>query len=186
MFSGLFDKKAVPRIPANLNSIHLQAGKPGAAAPVVHDVITSNIEASEGIDSIQISARQVEVTQLAEPELIRIDSTIDTALAEEYQQQEAHLRSHSSIRLVFDREKGRQLNPLYTRALRYNPLLKGKVVLKLRISPQGKVLSCTLVSSQLHDERLEKRLIARVKTFDFGVQDVQETTVIYPIEFAPR
>ena len=50
-------------------------------------------------------------------------------------------RPNEEVELVFQRNKGR-FNSLYQRALRSDPSLQGKVVVKLKIAPSGKVLDC--------------------------------------------
>jgi len=93
-------------------------------------------------------------------------------------------RSDEDIQLVFDRNKGK-LYGLYNRALRSNAGLRGKVILNLTISPAGKVLKCKIISSELNDPKLEKRLVTRIRMFRFGALDVAETQVTYPIDFFP-
>lgn len=93
-------------------------------------------------------------------------------------------RSSEEIQMIFDQNKG-ALNALYNRALRSNPGLSGKIVLRLTIEPGGQVSACELVSSQLGDPELERRLLARVQMFDFGAKQVATTTITYPIDFFP-
>lgn len=93
-------------------------------------------------------------------------------------------RSSEDIQMIFDRNKG-ALNTIYNRALRQNPALAGKVVLKLTIAPSGAVTECELVSSELKDPELERKLIARVLLFDFGQKNAAATTITYPIDFFP-
>ena len=93
-------------------------------------------------------------------------------------------RSIEEIQMVFDRNKG-AIYSIYNRALRQNPALQGKLVLQLTITPSGKVASCTVVSSELDDAVLNDKIAQRVKLFDFGVQDVNEVTITYPIDFLP-
>ncbi|HYM35813.1 MAG TPA: AgmX/PglI C-terminal domain-containing protein [Steroidobacteraceae bacterium] len=93
-------------------------------------------------------------------------------------------RSREEVELIFDRNKG-AIYALYTRALRDNPDLKGKVVFELTISATGEILNCTIVSSELHDAELERKLIARVKLFKFDARDVEPITLTKPIEFFP-
>ena len=88
------------------------------------------------------------------------------------------------IALVFDRNKG-AIYALYTRALRDKPELQGKVVLELTISPDGEVTKCSIVSSELNDPELERKLVARVKSFRFEARDVGTITVTKPIDFFP-
>lgn len=93
-------------------------------------------------------------------------------------------RSREEIELVFDRNKG-AIYAIYHRALRKDPSLEGKVVLKLTIAASGKVVECDVVSSELNSPDLEAKLVRRIKMFDFGARDVDEMTTTKPIEFFP-
>jgi len=85
---------------------------------------------------------------------------------------------------VFERNKG-SIYAIYNRALRDEPALQGKVVLKLTISPAGSVVDCRIVSSELKMPEVEAKLLARIKTFDFGAKDVNEMAINYPLDFLP-
>ena len=93
-------------------------------------------------------------------------------------------RSEEEIALVFDRNKG-AIYALYTRALRDKPELQGKLVLELTIAADGSVSRCEVVSSELNDAELERKLVARVKLFRFDAKDVGTITVTKPIDFFP-
>jgi TonB family protein len=93
-------------------------------------------------------------------------------------------RSREEIERVFDRNKG-AIYALYNRALRENPALEGKVVLRLTISPAGVVTSCEVVSSELGDPDLEQKLVQRVLLFQFEAKDVEAVTTTKPIDFFP-
>ena len=93
-------------------------------------------------------------------------------------------RSREEIERVFDRNKG-AIYALYNRALRENPSLEGKVVLRLTISPQGTVTVCEIVSSELDDPDLEQKLVQRVLLFQFEAKDVAPITTTKPIDFFP-
>ncbi|HEX7114762.1 MAG TPA: AgmX/PglI C-terminal domain-containing protein [Steroidobacter sp.] len=93
-------------------------------------------------------------------------------------------RSEEEIALVFDRNKG-AIYAIYTRALRDNPNLQGKLVLQLTISPEGTVTRCEVISSELNDPEFERKLVARVKMFRFEAKDVGTITVTKPIDFFP-
>ena len=93
-------------------------------------------------------------------------------------------RSIEEIQMVFDRNKG-SIYSVYNRALRKDPNLQGKVVLRLTIAPSGKVTHCSIVSSELGDAELGKKITSRVKRFNFGAKDVNEVTITYPIDFLP-
>ena len=93
-------------------------------------------------------------------------------------------RSREEIELVFDKNKG-AIFALYNRALRINPTLEGKLVLRLTIAPSGIVTFCEIVSSELGDPDLERKLVQRVKMFRFEDKDVEPITTTKPIDFFP-
>jgi TonB family protein len=93
-------------------------------------------------------------------------------------------RSIEEIKLVFERNKG-AIYAIYNRALREEPSLQGKVVLELKIAPAGQVTDLRIVSSELKSADLERKLLARIKSFDFGAKDVDAITVTWPVDFLP-
>lgn len=93
-------------------------------------------------------------------------------------------RSQEEIELEFDRNKG-AIYAIYNRALRDDPALQGKVVLKLSIAPSGQVTDIRIESSELKAADLEAKLLARIRSFDFGAKDVNPMTVTYPLDFLP-
>jgi protein TonB len=93
-------------------------------------------------------------------------------------------RSEEEIALVFDRNKG-AIYALYGRELRDQPDLQGKLVLEFTIAPSGDVTECHVVSSELKDPDLERKIVARVKLFHFEAKDVAAITTTKPIEFVP-
>ena len=93
-------------------------------------------------------------------------------------------RSREEIELVFDKNKG-AIFALYNRALRADPTLEGKLVLRLTIAPSGEVTFCEVVSSELGDPDLEQKLVQRVRMFRFEAKDVEPITTTKPIDFFP-
>jgi len=93
-------------------------------------------------------------------------------------------RSREEIELVFDKNKG-AIFALYNRALRQDPSLEGKLVLRLTIAPDGRVTMCEVVSSELNNEELERKLVQRVLLFRFEARDVEPITTTKPIDFFP-
>jgi TonB family protein len=93
-------------------------------------------------------------------------------------------RSREEIEIVFDRNKS-AIYALYSRALREQPELEGKVVVQLTIAPSGEVTECRIVSTELNDPELERKLVARIRMFRFEDKDVEAMTTTKPIEFFP-
>ena len=95
-----------------------------------------------------------------------------------------NVRSEEDVIFVMDQNKSK-LHSIYRRARRSHPGLKGKIVLEITIAPSGKVIKVRIKSSELNDPKLESRLVARIKRFNFGSNSVEEVTVLFPIEFLP-
>lgn len=92
-------------------------------------------------------------------------------------------RSIEDVKLVFERNKG-AIYAIYNRALRDDPSLQGKVIVELVIAPSGDA-TVRLVSSELKSPDLENKLLARIRSFDFGAKDVEVMKVTWPVDFLP-
>jgi hypothetical protein len=94
-------------------------------------------------------------------------------------------RTDEEIQIVFDRYKSAFYRD-YNRALRSNPTLQGKMVLRLTIEPDGAVSMCQMQSTDMDAPDLVTLVVNRVKTINFGAKDgVQTVTIVYPIDFLP-
>ena len=94
-------------------------------------------------------------------------------------------RTDEEIQIVFDRHKA-ALYRLYNRELRSDPALKGQMVLRLRIEPDGCVSLCELHGTDMNAPQLSAQVVERVKTFDFGAKEgIPAITILYPIDFLP-
>lgn len=93
-------------------------------------------------------------------------------------------RTDEEIQIVFDRYKA-ALYRLYNRELRKDPSLRGQMVLKLTIEPDGSVSLCRLQGSDMDAPQLAQQIVTRVSKFDFGAKDVPSVTIVYPIDFLP-
>ena len=94
-------------------------------------------------------------------------------------------RTDEEIQIVFDRYKA-ALYRMYNRELRKDPTLRGQLVLRLTIEPDGTVSLCQLHSSDMDAPMLTQQVVERVQTFDFGAkEDIVAVTIIYPIDFLP-
>jgi hypothetical protein len=94
-------------------------------------------------------------------------------------------RTDEEIQIVFDRHKA-ALYRLYNRELRRDPTLKGQMVLRIRIEPDGSVTLCELQSTDMNAQQLVAQVLERVRTFDFGAKEgIPAITILYPIDFLP-
>jgi len=94
-------------------------------------------------------------------------------------------RTDEEIQIVFDRHKA-ALYRLYNRELRNDPTLRGQMVLRLTIEPDGRVSLCGLEATDMNAPELSAQIVGRVKTFDFGAKEgIPPVTILYPIDFLP-
>jgi TonB family protein len=166
------------------------AGSAESASPVnERSLITSSVgTASGGINTAALS-RNTGGTGLSARATTQVDSPVEgfgPAGGAVTRSGESNLgsRSREEIERVFDRNKG-AIYALYNRALRENPALEGKLVLRLTIAPDGRVTFCEVVSSELGDPDLEQKLVQRVMLFQFEARDVEAVTTTKPIDFFP-
>lgn len=94
-------------------------------------------------------------------------------------------RTSEDIRKTFDQYGGR-LNNLYQRALRDDPTMQGTVRLKLSVAPDGSVTSCAVATSQLNNPELESKIMAIVKGFNFGADEVEIWSGTHDLNFFPN
>jgi TonB family protein len=148
-------------------------------------LITSKVgSGSQGIRTAAMS-RDTGSTHLAARTATKVKSTIaTTSVNSKRKNRNTASRSIEEIQVVFDRNKS-AIYSLYNRALRKDPTLQGKLVLRLTIAPSGKITKIELVSSELEDATLERKLVQRIKMFDFGAKQVDAVTLTYPIDFLP-
>jgi outer membrane biosynthesis protein TonB len=94
-------------------------------------------------------------------------------------------RTDEEIQIVFDRYKS-AFYRLYNRELRKDPTLRGQLVLRLTIEPDGSVSMCLLQASDMDAPELSAQVVDRVRTINFGAKpEVQALTIVYPIDFLP-
>lgn len=148
-------------------------------------LITSRVGAgSKGINTSTMS-RDTGSTHLAARTATEVKSSIATSSLKKKSKSDRNAsRSQEDIQIVFDKHKGAIFN-IYNRALRSDPSLEGKVVFRLTIAPSGQVTAISVVSSDLGNEALERKLLARIKMINFGAKPVDTVTLTYPIDFLP-
>ena len=149
-------------------------------------VLTSKAASSSGgIDTSKLS-RTTGNTNLAGRTSSQVSSNIGTSTATSTRNRPASTssRTDEELTLVFDTYKGK-LETIYQRALRRDPTLQGKVVFEITISPDGQVVKCRIVSSELGSKSVERKMVTVVKSFRFKAKNVSTVTVTYPVDFLP-
>ena len=157
-----------------------------ASGTGTESILTARAGSSSGGINTGRMARTAESTKLAKRETAKVSSNIGTKNQSTLGGKKTRTagRTDEEIQLVFDKNKG-AIDRIYTKALRTDPSLEGKLVLKLTIAPSGKVTKISVVSSELNSPNLEKRLMSRIKLFNFGSKNVGTITVTYPVVFLP-
>lgn len=159
------------------------------AAKVERSVITAGAVAS-GSSGIQTSnlSRDTGGQALSARETTRVESPVgNTATGSgEGAGSSASMggRSDESIRRVMDKNKG-AIFSIYNRALRKDPMLEGKLVFEMVIDPSGQVSDIKLLSSELGDEALSRKILSRIRLIRFEAADVITTRVNYSFDFLP-
>ena len=94
-------------------------------------------------------------------------------------------RTDEEIQIVFDRYKA-ALYRIYNRELRKDPTLRGKILMRISIEPNGSVSMCKVESTDLASPELVANIVERIKRFNFGPKEgVPKMTILYPIDFLP-
>lgn len=144
-----------------------------------------NSNATIKLDKAQMFAAQQQLlASRADTQIVKVTNADKSKAGSENAKRTGNYRPEEDIAYVMDKNKSK-LHALYRKARRTNPNIKGKIVLEITISAAGKVLKVAITSSDLNDNKLESRIVARVKQFDFGADNVKAVTVTYPIEFLP-
>lgn len=191
--------KELSSLRSSLDVAKLQARntnvKTGAAAKAARSVLgaTSATKTSGGVNS-SVMNDSGSGTQLAAHASTSVDSPIGSGTGGggsatgsgggSHRSSVAGGRDMEAIRRVFEQHKG-AIYALYNRALRSDPGLKGKFVFHIVIEPDGSISSINLVDSQLEDQKLELKLLARIQMISFGAEDVAATPVNYKFDFMP-
>lgn len=166
-----------------------QLSKGGAQAKTFQrDILTSGVTTGSGGINTSNMSSGVGRSELAGRDTTKVESEIDkVALANRVEKGSSSKRpgrTFEDVQMVMDKNKG-AIFSIYNRALRKDPSLQGKIVFELTVSPSGQVTSIRIVSSDIQNPDLEKKLMSRIQLFNFGSRDVDELIVTYPIDFLP-
>lgn len=182
--SDLMDTSSVSKMVGKRVNTNQAALK---AASVNKDVLTKNAsKGSGGINSSRYVAK-VSKTVLTQQEKLAFRQSLSSTgklKGKSHTTRGSNVRSEEDVIYVMDQNKSK-LHSIYRRARRADPGLKGKIILEITIAPSGKVLRVRVKSSELNNPKLEARLVARIKRFDFGASHAEKVTVTFPIEFLP-
>lgn len=158
-----------------------------SAQQMDRSLITSGVAGDSGGIKTSALSRDTGGAALSSHEAKKVSSTIarnTKARASSGQSASLGGRSDESIRRVMDRNKV-AIYSIYNRALRKDPLLQGQLVFEMLIDSRGRVTELKLLSSELSDEALSKKILSRIRLLQFGAEDVHPTRVNYSFDFLP-
>lgn len=166
------------------------AGQKASGQQAQRALVTAQAQTgSSGIDTASLS-RNVGGAgrQGGGVEFARVESSVGTDFRESDRPLSAGpgpSRTDEEIQIIFDRYKA-TLYRIYNRELRNDPTLRGKMVLRITIEPDGSVSLCEVESTDLNSPVLVSGIVDRVQRFNFGPKDgVPAITILYPIDFLP-
>lgn len=186
----VFDALADLRDPddmQNLNNNQSLSNDSGEAATVTRALITKTAtEKGSGGIQVATASRSSGTGRLAGQNTTKVKSHIGDAVKNTKRKTKSGglKRSTENIQLAFEKHKS-SIFALYHRALRKNPGLRGRVVFRLTILPNGTVSKCSVESSELNDAALLKRLVSRIKRIKFGATGDEVWNDTYLINFLP-
>jgi TonB family protein len=170
------------------------SGKEAVIVATASDLLTSTATQSSGGIQTDTLNRTITTSELTQRQTTKVQSKIasndqklaklSTGTGSGTRKGTSKQRSAAEIERVFQKNKG-GIYSIYNRALRKNPSLAGKVVLELTIAPDGSITNVKILSSELGDEKLERKLLLKIKRFKFAKADVAVTILTYPIDFLP-
>ena len=161
------------------------------AEQVDRDFITSGAKAtSGGVNVAEYSRDTGGGVALQGKTATQVESKLDDATevakaARDQQQREKSFRTDKSIQKKMNAVKG-SIDRIYQRALRKDPTLQGTVTFEIVIEPDGRVSSAKIISSELNDEDLHRKLLVKIRSINFGASNVLATTLKYTFEFFPQ
>ncbi len=180
------DMRQAVDVSALQDTAAIQSGA-GSAATVDRSILTSkHATRSAGVNVAALS-RETGGVALAGRETTKVDApenVAGTGGVRKPRPVNSRDRSIEEIRRVFDSNKG-SIFAIYNRTLRSRPALQGEVVLELVIAPNGQVVECTVVASEIDDQIMIDKIVNRVRLFNFGSRDVRRTKIRYPVHFLP-
>jgi len=76
-----------------------------------------------------------------------------------------------------------ELEGIYTEAIRRNPDLRGKLVVRFRIDPSGKILRAEPAGGDLRDPAFVNSIIGKIRTWTFEPTGGRAVEILYPFLF---
>ncbi len=170
----------------SLSKKNLSRGE-AEAAKVERSIITSKAKSTSGGIQTAALSRDTGGSALSGKETTKVNSPIDQLSKKRGANSgsaAAGGRSDEAIRRIMDKNKG-AIFAIYNRALRKDPTLQGKYVFEMLIEPNGSISDVKLLSSDLSNDALVRKILSRIKLIRFPAEQVIKTRVNYSFDFLP-
>ena len=170
----------------SLSKKNLSRGE-AEAAKIERSIITSKAKSGSGGIQTAALSRDTGGSALSGKETTKVSSSFDELAKKQGANAGSAIsggRSDESIRRIMDKNKG-AIFAIYNRALRNNPALQGKFVFEMLVEPNGSITEVKLISSELNDPALERKILSRVKLIRFAAENAIKTRVNYSFDFLP-
>jgi hypothetical protein len=159
----------------------------GAAATEVGSVVDqAAVDRIGGIDETKLTrATGAEKLATAQRDTTEVKGVAKEAMIEAVADTKVAgmSRTQMQIRRVFEQNKSR-FDRIYRKALRSNPVLQGTVTLGIEVAASGEVSDCNVMSSDLQDVKVIKRITMTCKMLAFDAANKTDKFE-YPLTFAP-
>jgi len=171
-----------------VNIDKLKTGQVTASRREVLTVTSVNNNLSGGAGITQQDQEKITSLEDRAYQQIAVSASSVEAISQDFSAQseggDLQKRSADEVRRVMDANKG-AIYAVYNRVLRKDPNIEGAFSFRMVIEPSGKIATVELVSSELNNASLEKRLLSRIRMIKFEAADVSQTQVNYSFDFLP-
>jgi hypothetical protein len=191
-FASVAQNKTAPRLGADAR--YVEAGDAGQPSPSSRSTLTDGAPGTSGGINAASLNRSVNsgaggtgngtIPGVPPGRATSAIASIAAADRPKPQSEAVAPRTDEEIQIVFDRYKA-SFYRLYNRALRTDSALKGQIVLRLTIEPDGSVSMCRLQSSDMKAPDLADQVMNITRTINFGAKGGPAVTIVYPIDFLP-
>lgn len=187
--SGLFAMQSDLQALSSTVSSSKFAGAPTAnttakGAKTVSAISEQALAATSSAQAASEQGAAVSDASLNAADTTKVDATEDELKLAAAERAQNNARKDEDLNIVVEGLRS-TFNLLYNRALRNDPFLEGRLVLRIVIEPNGSVSSVEVIENELSDEALVKKLIARMKLTNFGPSNAEPLLKTLPFEFRP-
>ncbi len=183
VFADLRDSSTSKKV-ANASDLSSDVGK---AKTVTRDMIVNKAKQGSGGVTIAKASSNMGGVGLEGGGSRQVSSNLAAAKVDQSRSADGGglaQRPAENIERFMDQNKS-SFFTLYNRALRKTPSMRGEVIFKIAIEADGRVSKVSIVSSELNNPKLEKRLLSKIRSIRFTAMKVAVWNDNYRISFIP-